>query len=159
MFCQKCGAKLEEGTKFCTSCGNPTGAGANAVETTKAPAKSNNAKLWKILAYIGPLFLIGLFVPEKDDKSVKFHVGQGMLVCILSIAVSIVDTLVIANIFRREVKVWGFGTGVYETSPLGILLMWILGLGVLAFAIIGIVNVCKDEDKELPLIGKFAFYK
>ena len=103
MFCKKCGAKLAENSKFCTSCGNSI----EDVKTTtndKKPAvqASNNAKLYKILAYIGFLFVIGMCVQEKDDKSVRFHVGQGILAFIVNIAITLINNLIVFNIFKTE---------------------------------------------------------
>ena len=41
---------------------------------------NGNAKLYGILAYIGILWLVGMFVqPEKDDPFVRFHVNQGIV--------------------------------------------------------------------------------
>lgn len=159
MFCKKCGAKLDGSTKFCTACGSPVEGTTQATQAVSTAKENDNTKLWKILAYIGPLFLVGMFVKEKDDKSVKFHVGQGILVCIYGLAVGLINSLVVANIFRKEVEVWGIGTGVYEVSGLGILIQTVLGLTVLVLSVLGIVNVCKGEDKELPIIGKYSFYK
>ena len=45
--------------------------------------KSNNTKLFSILAYIGILWLIGLLC-DKDNETVKFHVNQGIWLTILS---------------------------------------------------------------------------
>ena len=36
-----------------------------------------NAKLLSILAYIGPLFIMGKVAVEKDEPGVKFHCRQG----------------------------------------------------------------------------------
>lgn len=149
MFCKKCGAKLEENINFCTSCGTEKGTSGNNVQTA-----SDNRKLYKILAYIPLLFLVGMFVKEKDDKSVKFHVGQGILSTIIVAAIAIINNLVVFNIFTTET--W---FGVKEVSSLGYLISGALYLAGLAFCIIGIVNVAKDEDKELPFVGKYAFYK
>lgn len=38
MFCQKCGAQLNDGTKFCTSCGTPVGATASGTNTPSQEA-------------------------------------------------------------------------------------------------------------------------
>ena len=56
--------------------------------------KKDSTKVYKILSYIGILWIVGLFVQEKDDESVKFHVGQGMLVTIVAIVISLINDLV-----------------------------------------------------------------
>ena len=38
-----------------------------------------NVKLLSILAYIGPLFLMGKLSVEKDEPHVKFHTHQGAI--------------------------------------------------------------------------------
>lgn len=132
------------------------------VNTT--PAKDEN-KVFKILSYIWILWLVGLFCKEKKDKSVRFHVGQGIIltivVTILTIAVSWINDGIIANIFRETVTV--FGTTMTVVSGFGAALMSILDIAVWVFNIIcmviGIKNAATGKDEELPVIGKFAFYK
>ena len=122
----------------------------------------------KILAYIGILWLVGLFVQEKNDPQVRFHVGQGIILTITSVilgtATALINSLVIANIFTRDVLSWmGWETGVTTVSGTGILIMTLLNLTVwifiLVLAIIGIVNASKNTNKPLPIIGGMAFYK
>ena len=66
-----------------------------------------NVKLYSILAYIGILWIVGLLVKEKDNKTVKFHVGQGMLLTILSIAISVINYDVISIVFTTTKYLWG----------------------------------------------------
>lgn len=121
--------------------------------------KKDSTKVYKILSYIGILWIVGLFVQEKDDESVKFHVGQGMLVTIVAIVISLINDLVISQIFITT-KYHYFGFRMYQmTSFFGSVIMWMLSLIPIALAIIGIVNAAKDKDEELPIIGKYAFYK
>lgn len=130
-------------------------------------SKTDNIKVYKILSYLGILWLIGLFVPEKNDKSLKFHVGQGMIVTItvaaLYIVVALINNLVIANVFTTQATLWGVDLGYKVTSGFGLTLMTILNLAVSAvqifYLVVGIKNVTAGQDKELPVIGKFAFYK
>lgn len=119
----------------------------------------DNLKVYKVLSYIGILWIVGLLVPEKDNKSVKFHVGQGMLVTILWVVISVINDIFVAQMFFvNNFSYWNFGENIV-TTMLGGTLMWMLSLIPIVFSILGIVNALKDEDKELPLIGKFAFYK
>ena len=130
----------------------------------KAPVKDNN-KVYKILSYIGILWLVGIFVKERNDKSVRFHVGQGIILSIaeviVAVVVSLVNTLVIANIFKTTINV--FGMPVTTVSGLGVTIMGILDIATWVFSILfmvlGIVNASKGKDEELPYIGKFSFYK
>ena len=123
---------------------------------------NNNNTIYKVLAYMGILWLVGLLGKGKDDESVKFHVGQGMILTIASvilyIIVSLINNLLITNIFKETL--FGITIGV---SPTGLAIMGILNLAVtafqLTFMIIGIVNVNKGTNKKLPIIGSFAFYK
>ena len=112
-------------------------------------------KWWNVLSYCGILWLVTMLAcPNKDKKEVKFHIGQGMLISILIAVVYIVNRVLIANIFTTQIW-FGYRT----TSGLGYSIMWILNLVPVAFAIIGIINAYKEEKNELPIIGKFAFYK
>lgn len=132
-----------------------------------ANKKSDNIKIYKILSYIGFLWIIGLFVPEKNDKKLRFHVGQGIILTIFefcaSFVVSIVNNLIVANIFRHEIMYFGYPTGVYNVSGVGVAIQTILNLALvavtIAYAVIGIMNVVNNKEKELPIIGKLAFYK
>lgn len=119
--------------------------------------EQKNVKLYSILAYIGILWIVGVLVKEKDNKTVKFHVGQGMLLTIMSIAISIINRLVIANIFTTTNYILGVP---YTTvSGFGVLIESALYLVVFVLMIIGIVNAANGKEEELPVIGQFAFYK
>ena len=124
----------------------------NANNNNNTPA-NDNKKLYMILSYVGILWIIGLVVQEKDDKNVKFHVGQGMLLSIIVIGLPIV--LSIASAILRYIPVVGgiFGFLAWIVNSL----LWI---GYVVLAIMAILNLTKDiYDKPLPVIGKFAFYK
>lgn len=115
----------------------------------------SNINWWNMLSYLGILWLVTMFAcPNKNDKDVRFHMGQGMLVTIVLVAVNIINTFIISNIFT-SVAIWGSRV----TSGFGYAMMNILNLIPVVFAIIGMINVYKGEEKELPIIGKFAFYK
>lgn len=119
--------------------------------------EQKNVKLYSILSYIGILWIVGVLVKEKDNKTVKFHVGQGMLLTIMSIAISIINRLVIANIFTTTNYILGVP---YTTvSGFGVLIESALYLVVFVLMIIGIVNAANGKEEELPVIGQFAFYK
>lgn len=119
--------------------------------------EQKNVKLYSILAYIGILWIVGVLVKEKDNKTVKFHVGQGMLLTIMSIAISIINRLVIVNIFTTTKYI--LGVPYTAVSGLGVLIESALYLAVFVLMVIGIINAANGKEEELPVIGQFAFYK
>ncbi|MEG1597394.1 MAG: zinc ribbon domain-containing protein [Bacilli bacterium] len=175
MICSKCKTENIEGNKFCTTCGTPliistpnnqNNNGGNTSLSDMATGNNQKFKASKILSYIGIFWIIGLLTKDKD-ASLKFHVGQGMILFIaqivLTIIVSVLSTYVISKIFVSKTLLFGYPTGVFTVSSIGTVLIWILDMCEIAFGItymiIGIKNATKDIDKELPIIGKFAFYE
>ena len=71
--------------------------------------------------------------------------------------------MIIFSIFKEEKTFLGYGLGVYEVSKTGItisvILYGLVSVFSLAMMIIGIKNVLDKNKKQLPIIGKFAFYK
>jgi uncharacterized membrane protein len=92
-----------------------------------------NNMVMGILSYLGVLVIIP-YIVAKNNSVVKFHVKQGLV------------------LLGIEVIVWILG---YVAGPLALLLL-IVNLGVLVLSIIGIINVVQGNQKELPLVGKFA---
>jgi len=109
-------------------------ADANASYTEE---EINSGKMMSILAYLGVLNLIPLFV-EKNNKFVRFHTVQGFTLLVVWLILIILDAIT-----------GKFLNFVFDT------LEFLTGI----WAIIGIVNVLKGEAKELPLIGKYRFIK
>lgn len=95
-------------------------------------APSGNAKLYAILSYICPFWLLGLLIePEKDDPYVKNHVNNGIVLSICGAACAIIPVL-----------------------------GWIASIAVLVFAIMGIVAAAQGTKFVIPLIGdKFIIVK
>jgi len=52
---------------------------------------TGNDKLYAILAYICPLWIIGLLVEEKDHPLVRFHVNQGIVLTIFGVIASAIS--------------------------------------------------------------------
>ena len=97
--------------------------------------KIMNKKVTSIFAYLGLIFwLIGFLAGDKEGA--KFHLNQGL---VLTIAYLICNVLAMI--------------------PYVALVACILDVVLLVFSIMGIVYACKDEDKELPLIGKIQLLK
>jgi hypothetical protein len=126
----------------------------------------NNNKLYGVLSYLG-LWLIPLIAGGgKEDASVRFHIGQGMMLTIFSVAGSIILSLItwgLGLVLRTEATVWGVGTGYYVRSPIvgvisGVMYFGLWGL-VIFLLIKGIMNVNNDRLEYIPIIGNKAFYK
>lgn len=101
-----------------------------------------DGKTMAILSYILP------FIPyfaEKENKRVRFHAVQGMNLLIVAVALNIVTNI----LYSISWRLWGIvGT-----------ISMIVNLGITALCIIGIVNVCKEQAKELPIIDKIKIIK
>ena len=134
-FCRHCGAQVPDGAEFCPVCGTATSWTENKDAGWRfdpaADAAANRDIC--ILCYFGPLFLIPYFT-RKGSPFVSFHSNQGLVLLLFEI-------------------ISGFASHV----PF---LGWIIGLlcGIFTFVcfILGIVNVCNGQMKELPAIGKIS---
>lgn len=175
-FCDKCGAKVgsdattsndsNEVSEKVETISNNVNASTNVNNSTKT-SNHEQTKAYQILSYLGILWLVGLLSGYKDDEDVKFHVGQGMILTIVmfvaSLIVGIINQVIIFSIFKEEKTFLGYGLGVYEVSKTGItisvILYGLVSVFSLAMMIIGIKNVLDKNKKQLPIIGKFAFYK
>lgn len=96
-----------------------------------APEDIEKGKTMAGLAYI--LFFLPLIVCP-DSSFAKFHANQGLLLLITSVAGSVVLSFI---------------------PVIGWIILPFFTLGVLAFAIMGLINGFKGKAKRLPLIGKF----
>lgn len=110
----------------------------------------NGNKVFGILAYIGILFLVPLFA-AKDSQYARFHTNQGLVLFIAEVILNIAAKIVI---------------GIFSVASLGLLavpISIVLNLVVWAFSvgfmILGIVNACSGEAKELPVIGKITILR
>ena len=149
-FCKNCGQELPAEAKACPNCGTAVDAGPSqaAAAATEAVQKATKTadytnqfdpkdiadnKVWGILAYLSWLVLIPLLVsPAKDSPFVRFHVNQGLILFIAGLISGVLSVICIGVI----------------TSIICFVLM-----------IIGIINVCNGQAKDLPIIGKFRLLK
>jgi len=101
---------------------------------------ADNKMLMRILSYIGPLVIIP-YLTSRDDANIFFHIKQGAVLLIgwiiLSVVSSFFSWIPLLNIL---------------TAPF----FWLASLILLIIAIIGILNAYQNQEKELPLIGKYA---
>ena len=160
-YCGKCGTKVDEGVKFCPSCGNPMEAPApeQQAQTQQAQAQQsdlsakvtnlNNTaditeqfdkddieknKVMGLLAYI--LFFIPLLA-AKDSPFARYHANQGLVLFLAAILSSVILIIPI----------------------LGWIIAPILSIVITVLAVIGIINALNGKAKELPMIGKFKILK
>lgn len=86
------------------------------------------------------------YFTETKSKWVRYHAIQGMnlfiITVLLCLSVSIICSVLIFNL-----------------SILKAILKAALYAFMIIYAIIGIINVCNEEAKELPIINKFKFIK
>jgi len=87
-----------------------------------------------ILCYLGILVLIPLLTEAKNDPFVKFHIKQGLVLLIFDVVMSVI----------LAIPVIGWVAG-----GIG----WIF---TLILFIMGIINAAGGQEKELPVIGKYA---
>ena len=182
-FCPKCGTQVAAETRFCPSCGAEVEAAAassapNNAQTTGTQGNQSKGffdtpdttaefdakdiadnKIMGILSYFGLLVLVPIFAAP-TSKFAKYHANQGVVLCIVMVAYSILSGILTAIIrVPTTYSVWGisytdYGAPGWLTAILG--LLW-LPLGVLA--ILGIINAANGKCKELPIIGKFKILK
>ncbi len=95
-----------------------------------------NKKVTGIFAYLGIIFWLIAFLAG-DKEGAKFHLNQGLVLFLFMMILSVLSVIPVVG--------------------------WIVAcvgyVAWLVFVIMGIVSVCKDEEKELPLIGKIHLLK
>lgn len=178
-FCKNCGTELSEDVKFCPKCGTAAeeGTTAHASDTSNGPSASaigdtvdkavnqaqeaferftdtadhtsqfdqmeiQNGKVMGILAYIGILVLIPIFA-EKNNRFVRYHANQGLVLFGAEVIYTIVIRILLKVFFTISWRLGLLLSSIFN-------LLWLV---FLAYAILGIVNVCLGKAKELPLIG------
>ena len=145
MFCEKCGKEIPEGQNC--DCQQ-----AHAATVVDSDDWKGNGKLFSILSYISILWLLGLLIsPEKNDPRVRFHVGQGIMLSIVGAALGITAGIISAvlGIVLPDIIEWLF------TAPISMA----ASAASVIWMVLGIINVCKGEEKQLPIIGQYAFVK
>ena len=146
-FCAKCGKQIDDGAKFCPSCGasvagksaGPANVTAQTGELQADPDDAERNKGMAIIAYI--LFFVPLLTGDyKKSPFVMYHTNQGTLLFIASVAGMVVSSILTVIL-------------------IGLVLMPLCGIAVLVLFIIGIINVLNGRMKPLPVIGRFTIIK
>ena len=123
---------MEENTQENSGSTHTPQTNVGAPDTQKEFEKKR--QLIGILSYLSILVVFAYNMADKDER-LMFHVRQG------------------AVLFAVEVAVIAlFSTILFMLWPLASL----INIALLILSIIGIINVIKGKDKELPLIGHLA---
>ncbi|MCE5234847.1 MAG: zinc-ribbon domain-containing protein [Clostridiaceae bacterium] len=160
-YCNNCGAQLDEGAKFCPSCGTVQGGAGPQQNAYSAGAQAapvlNDAqqnKTMGILAYI--LFFVPLLAgAHKTSAFVKYHTNQGTVLALFAVALAIVQAILQAILTALFLNSWN-SWGVWSLLTTLFSLLWIIPA---IFCVMGIINASKGEMKPLPVIGGFHIIK
>lgn len=123
---------------------NPT-AENQVAESGNTPSQKpefvlDNNAIMALLSYFGPLVLIPVLM-KQTDPFIKFHNKQGLVIFGLLAASYILSGVIMS------VPLLGFAiAGIFG----------FINLALAILSIIGIVNVVQKQEKEIPLVGKFA---
>ena len=137
-FCKQCGAKLNDDSKFCPSCGAPV---EEAQSAPRAEVQSNQPdcnKWFGVLAYLGPVLFVPMFV-KKDSKFAQYHVRQGFNLLVFWVAAAVLQFTI--------------GFIPYFGEYFIRILCGVAEVGICVLSVIGIVHALKGEMKPLPWFG------
>ena len=99
------------------------------------PEDVEKNKVMAILAYI--IFLIPLLA-AKESKFAMYHANQGLVLFLTAVVITVVGSIL---------------------PIVGFFILTIGSLGILALAILGIINAANGEAKPLPVIGGINILK
>ena len=167
--CDKCGAQLSDGTKFCGVCGAQI-AGAAAPQqppqqqSYQQPPQPEGPydeardaaenKTMGILAYVFPLIPL---LATPNSKFARYHANQGILLWLLGVAFNIVSWILNSIFYSIFWTSWSMRYSTYSMLRGFIwLIVWAI---IILFAVIGIMNASKGEKKPLPIIGGITILK
>jgi len=170
-ICKNCNAVLDDGAKFCTSCGTPVEQTVaepvieqyeqqNAqqefnpeqnfdnnffYDAEQMDVRQNKAKA--VLSYFGILVLVPIF-GAKNSKFARFHANQGLVLMIFSF-ISIFLQRILNSFLGNAGGIIMLLSSVFS----------LINLALFAFSIIGIVNAAKGKMKEVPVVGQIKILK
>lgn len=164
--CKKCGAFVSKDDIFCPECKTKLGT-SNKEKNSEAFKKAFNTndfsgsfsaqdkeynKIFALLSYIPFICLYPILVTSKKSPFVRFHAGQGLALFIAELAVSAIFTVL--SILVLPIPI----IGVILSLPVS-LLGWALELATLAATVYGVYQALTGKAAEMPIIGKFRFFK
>jgi len=156
MFCSKCGAENPEGANFCSKCGaelaviakSPEGAAKSEAESTTGLSANVAGLLCYVLGWVTGIVFVVL---EKKSTFVRFHAWQS----IATFGALFVAWLVLS---RMLIDI-GWGNLFFPNLALirvGVVLGWIIGLGMLALWIVLILTAYQGKMWKVPWAGDWA---
>lgn len=165
--CAKCGAAIAEDSAFCGACGQPRAqasgsvsaapaiaAGSSTVSTgtatgtASAPGLTMNmaaALSYALGAITGVLFLV--LEPYKNNRSVRFHAIQSIILNVAIVALAIVWNIIVGIL----VSIGGFWV-----LTVALPLDWLFGLGVFALWLFLMFQAYNEREFRIPWIGDIA---
>lgn len=170
--CTKCGAAVAEDSAFCGACGQPrTQAGAipsgtasvaaapaGAVRGTAAIGTASGtvsasgltmnlaaALSYALGAITGVLFLV--LEPYKDNRFVRFHAIQSIILNVAIVALAIVWSIIVSIL----VSIAGFWV-----LTVALPLDWLFGLGIFALWLFIMFQAYSNREFQIPFIGPIA---
>jgi uncharacterized RDD family membrane protein YckC/type II secretory pathway pseudopilin PulG len=125
MYCQKCGAQVAEGTKFCASCGHEIGAPVQPVFMPASMGKRFlNLILDRLFAYMGVFLIIGFAaLAGTGDSSLPYIIG--IIIGVLFYLVGY--HLLFETVWQRTPAKWITGTKVVREDGTKAPFLTILG--------------------------------
>lgn len=156
--CAKCGAPIAEDSAFCGSCGQPrtqagstmpaSGSVAAAPAVTAGTGLTMNmaAALSYVLGAItGVLFLV--LEPYKNNRFVRFHAIQSIILSVACVAVAIVWSIIVGIL----VSIAGFWV-----LTVALPLDWLFGLGIFVLWLFLMFQAYSEREYRIPWIGDIA---
>jgi len=142
MFCSKCGDENPENAGFCKKCGVPLKSTSKLIEEGSATGLEPNVA--GLLCYVlGWMTGLAFYVIEKEDRFVRFHAVQSIIVSIVAVIVCI-PVAIVAIIFALITPILGnFLWGMFCLAGL------VLTLFLMYKAYLG-------EKYMLPKVGEIA---
>ena len=161
--CTKCGKTFED-SNFCPACGT------EVKDTPKEKCEGyqendiNENKVFALLSYIGPLFLVPVLAAPKS-KYARVHANQGLVLFLAELIIYLplrllewcndyLFNVLLEKVFNGWLNIVPASTG-FVVDAIG----FCAGALALILAVIGVINAFQGKANELPFIGKIRVLK
>lgn len=123
--------------------------------SNQTPKQKNRALAALAYLWVGNFYLgwLPALIPEgKTDPFVRFHLKQSaaIVICTRVITAAVTPLYVLATALAEVHVIFNL-----LVAPLYIILISV-GIFAMALHIIGLINACKSEYKEIAIVGWFA---